>query len=139
MNTQPLFATAFRSRFAMRRSFTAPDSADAKIRHTATSRVAVRAMKLLLPGLLLIAVSPARADHTEKHFKVEARPVITLHNPNGTVVVKAWTKPEVMVIATRATDQVEVDADADRKPRRYHDPPSLRRRGHRFGRFAGRL
>jgi DUF4097 and DUF4098 domain-containing protein YvlB len=46
----------------------------------------------------------------EKHFKVDARPEITLHNPNGTVVVKAWSKPEVMVIATRATDQVEVDA-----------------------------
>jgi DUF4097 and DUF4098 domain-containing protein YvlB len=110
MSTQPLFATAFRSRFAMRRSFTPPDSADAKIRHAATSRIAVRAMKLLLPGMLFIAVSPVRADHTEKHFKVEARPVITLHNPNGTVVVKAWSKPEVMVIATRATDQVEVDA-----------------------------
>ena len=41
---------------------------------------------------------------------MDARPVITLHNPNGTVVVKAWTKSEVMVIATRATDQVEVDA-----------------------------
>jgi DUF4097 and DUF4098 domain-containing protein YvlB len=110
MNTQPLFATAFRSRFAMRRSFTTPDNADAKFHRTATSRVAMRAIKLLLPGMLLIAVSPARADHTEKHFKVEARPVITLHNPNGTVVVKAWSKPEVMVIATRATDQVEVDA-----------------------------
>jgi DUF4097 and DUF4098 domain-containing protein YvlB len=46
----------------------------------------------------------------EKHFKVDAHPEITLHNPNGTVTVKAWTKSEVMVIAIRASDQVEVDA-----------------------------
>jgi len=65
---------------------------------------------LLVPSLLLVSVSPAWADHIEKHFKVEAHPEITLHNPNGAVVVKAWTKAEVMVMATRATDQIEVDA-----------------------------
>jgi DUF4097 and DUF4098 domain-containing protein YvlB len=58
--------------------------------------------------LLLCGV--ALADHIEKHFKVDAHPVITLHNPNGTVTVKAWSKSEVMVIATRASDQVEVDS-----------------------------
>jgi DUF4097 and DUF4098 domain-containing protein YvlB len=68
------------------------------------------AARFLLTGLLLMGASPARADHLEKHFKVDSRPEITLHNPNGTVVVKAWSKQEVMVIATRATDQVEVDA-----------------------------
>ena len=50
MNTQHVFATAFRSRFAMRRSFTAPDSGDAKFSHSAISRSAGRAMKLILPG-----------------------------------------------------------------------------------------
>ena len=64
-----------------------------------------------LPGLLLLGVRPALADHIEKHFKVEAHPVITVHNPNGTVTVKAWTKSEVMVIATLASDQVEADAE----------------------------
>jgi DUF4097 and DUF4098 domain-containing protein YvlB len=63
---------------------------------------------LVIPGLILC--SAAFADHIEKHFKVEDHPVITLHNPNGTVTVKAWTKSEVMVIATRGNDQVEVDA-----------------------------
>lgn len=71
-------------------------------------RTVWKATGLLIPGLLLASV--AFADHIEKHFKVEAHPVVTLHNPNGTVTVKAWTKPEVMVVATRATDQVEVDA-----------------------------
>jgi DUF4097 and DUF4098 domain-containing protein YvlB len=63
---------------------------------------------LVIPGLLLC--SAALADHVEKHFKVDAHPVITLHNPNGTVTVKAWSKSEVMVVATPASDQVEVDA-----------------------------
>lgn len=71
-------------------------------------RIVWKATSLLIPGLLLASV--AFADHIEKHFKVEAHPVVTLHNPNGSVTVKAWTKPEVMVVATRATDQVEVDA-----------------------------
>jgi DUF4097 and DUF4098 domain-containing protein YvlB len=71
-------------------------------------RKAWKAAGLMVPGFLLCGV--ALGDYIEKHFKVEAHPVITLHNPNGTVVVKAWTKPEVMVVATRASDQVEVDS-----------------------------
>jgi DUF4097 and DUF4098 domain-containing protein YvlB len=67
-----------------------------------------KAAVLVVPGLLLCSV--ALADHIEKHFKVDAHPVITLHNPDGMVTVKAWTKPEVMVVANRSTNQVEVDA-----------------------------
>ena len=36
--------------------------------------VAPKVARLLLPGLLLIGISPAWADHMEKHFKVDARP-----------------------------------------------------------------
>ena len=72
-------------------------------------RISWKTASIIIPGLLLCGA--AFADHIEKHFKVDAHPVITLHNPNGTVMVKAWTKPEVMVIATRASDQVEVDAE----------------------------
>ncbi len=71
-------------------------------------KIWLKAVVLAVPGLLLCSV--ALADHIEKHFKVDPHPVITLHNPNGAVTVKAWTKSEVMVIATRANDQVEVDA-----------------------------
>jgi DUF4097 and DUF4098 domain-containing protein YvlB len=108
MNTQPIYLQPhpsgpldrqFRSRFNRRRGRKTGRSARWK------------AAGLIVPGLLLVSVAPARADHVEKHFKVEARPVITLHNPNGTVTVKAWTKQEVMVIATPATNQVEVDTE----------------------------
>lgn len=67
-----------------------------------------KAAGVVVSGLLLCGA--ALADHVEKHFKVDAHPVITLHNPSGTVTVKAWSKSEVMVMATRASDQVEVDA-----------------------------
>jgi hypothetical protein len=70
-----------------------------------------KAAGVLVPGLLLLIVSPARAGHLERHFKVDAHPVITLHNPNGTVTVKAWTKQEVLVTASPATDQVDIDAE----------------------------
>jgi hypothetical protein len=66
---------------------------------------------VLIPGLLLFSAGSTMAQRTEKHFKVEARPVITVHNPNGTITVKAWTKPEVMVSANQTTGQVEVDAE----------------------------
>jgi hypothetical protein len=66
---------------------------------------------LLAPGLLLVTSSAVFAHNIEKHFKVEPRSVVTIHNPNGKVVVKAWTKSEVMVIATHTSDKVEVDAE----------------------------
>jgi DUF4097 and DUF4098 domain-containing protein YvlB len=69
------------------------------------------AARLLVPGLLLFAVGPASAERLERHFKVDARPVITVHNPNGTIIVRAWTKSEVDVVANRATGHVEVDAE----------------------------
>jgi DUF4097 and DUF4098 domain-containing protein YvlB len=66
---------------------------------------------MLVPGLLLITAAPTLADRIERRFKVEAHPVVTIHNPTGAVVIRAWTKSEVMVVAKRATDRVEVDAE----------------------------
>jgi len=69
------------------------------------------ASAVLVPGLLLMGASPALADRIERHFKVESRPVVTIHNPTGLVTVRAWTKSEVMVVAKRATDRVDVDTE----------------------------
>jgi DUF4097 and DUF4098 domain-containing protein YvlB len=69
-----------------------------------------KSILLAAPGILFIAAAPAFAHHIEKHFKVDPHAVITIHNPNGKVVVKAWTKSEVMVIADHSSTNVEVDA-----------------------------
>jgi DUF4097 and DUF4098 domain-containing protein YvlB len=66
---------------------------------------------LMVPSLLLLSAAPASADRIVQRFKVTTRPVITIHNPNGKVTVKAWTKSEVMVVADRASSQVAVDAE----------------------------
>jgi DUF4097 and DUF4098 domain-containing protein YvlB len=66
---------------------------------------------VIVPSLLLVSAVPVFAHNIEKHFKVEPHSVVTIHNPNGKVVVKAWTKSEVMVIATHTSDKVEVDAE----------------------------
>jgi DUF4097 and DUF4098 domain-containing protein YvlB len=79
--------------------------------HGRASRGFLGKAGLLVPGLLLAGVAPALADHFEKHFKVDARPVITIHNPTGLVTVKAWTKSEVEVMADHASANIEVDAD----------------------------
>src|SRR6202046_5406226 len=67
--------------------------------------------RLLVPGLLLCSAVAAGPRRQEQHFKVAAHPVITIHNPNGLITVKAWTKSEVMVISTPASDRIEVDAE----------------------------
>ncbi|MGA7635002.1 MAG: hypothetical protein WCB11_29905, partial [Terriglobales bacterium] len=74
-------------------------------------KVAIKAAGILAAGFLFCNAASASPRRREQHFKVDARPVITIHNPNGLVTVKAWTKSEVMVISTLASDQVAVDAE----------------------------
>lgn len=76
------------------------------------TRMAVRDRKwkaalVLFPALAFTAL-PASARRIEKHFKVDAHPVVTIHSPNGTVTVKAWTKSEVLVIAQIPSDRVDL-------------------------------
>lgn len=62
-------------------------------------------------ALLLLAVMPAYAHHLEKHFVVQAHPLITIHNPSGTITVNSWPKEAVMVVADHDSPKVEVDAE----------------------------
>ena len=62
-------------------------------------------------GLLLAASATAAPRHLEKHFKVGAHPVITIHNPDGIVTIKAWTRPEVKLVGDSQSDKVEIDAE----------------------------
>lgn len=66
---------------------------------------------ILVPGLLLCGVASASADRLEKHFKVDPSPVVTIHNPNGVITVRAWTKHEVMVVANRASTEVDLEIE----------------------------
>lgn len=61
--------------------------------------------------LLLGAFSPLYAHHLEKQFTVQSHPLITLHNPSGTVTISSWAKPEVMVVADHGSEKIEVDAE----------------------------
>jgi DUF4097 and DUF4098 domain-containing protein YvlB len=63
-------------------------------------------------AMMLIAGSAAAASrHFEKRFKVDAHPIVTIHNPNGIVTVKAWSRPEVKLVADIQSDKVDVDAE----------------------------
>ena len=74
--------------------------------HSAKGKAAI-----LIPGLLALTALPVWAKHIEKHFKVAAHPIITIHNPSGIITIKAWTKQEVMVMADQSSDAVEIEAD----------------------------
>jgi len=76
-----------------------------------TRRPNGKATGLLIAGVLIFGVTPARAHRLEKRFKVDTHPVITIHNPDGMVTVKAWTRREVMVVANHGSEKVEVDAE----------------------------
>src|ERR1700722_11025481 len=66
---------------------------------------------LVVPSLLLCSAVSAGPLRHEQHFKVAAHPVITIHNPEGLITVKAWTKAEVMVISSPSSAEVTVDAE----------------------------
>jgi DUF4097 and DUF4098 domain-containing protein YvlB len=66
---------------------------------------------LIVPSLLLCGVVHSGPIRHEQHFKVAAHPVITIHNPEGLITVKAWTKAEVMVISNPASTETTVDAE----------------------------
>lgn len=77
-----------------------------QIRRAAESGVAM----LLLGSGLLLASPSAFAHHLEKQFAVEPHPLITIHNPSGTLVISSWSKPTVSVVADHNSEKVEVDA-----------------------------
>jgi DUF4097 and DUF4098 domain-containing protein YvlB len=88
-------------------------SASHFVRKQFTWNASRKAAALVVPSLLICGMASATPPprRQEQHFKVDAHPVVTIHNPNGMITVKAWTKAEVMVISTRASDNVEVEAE----------------------------
>ena len=59
----------------------------------------------------VFAVSPVRADHAEKHFTVQSKPVISVQNASGRIQVKAWNRNEVQVTWTNASGKSTVDTE----------------------------
>jgi len=56
----------------------------------------------------------AGESRKDLHFKVGKRPVISINNPYGPVIVKAGTLHEVVVIAVLHSDKVELDQSKSR-------------------------
>jgi DUF4097 and DUF4098 domain-containing protein YvlB len=53
----------------------------------------------------------ASAYRIEKHFSVDGRPVVTIHNASGRIQVNSWNKPEVMVVADHGGNSVDLDTE----------------------------
>jgi DUF4097 and DUF4098 domain-containing protein YvlB len=71
----------------------------------------VSAAGVAAAGLLLTTAAGAQTHRTEKHFAVEGNPVVTVQNPSGRILVKAWDKHEVMVVGQYSGANVEVDSE----------------------------
>ncbi|MGH9774815.1 MAG: DUF4097 family beta strand repeat-containing protein [Candidatus Acidiferrales bacterium] len=67
---------------------------------------------MLAVCIVFFGAAGALQAHTiDKHFPVQPHPVISVHNLRGTIVVKAWDKPEVYVTANHPSPKVEVEAE----------------------------
>src|SRR2546430_8407812 len=60
-------------------------------------------------------ISPAHAaasQHVERHFAVNTRPVVVIHNvANGRIEVKSWKNREVDVVASQTSDKIGFDME----------------------------
>src|SRR5882757_5227189 len=53
------------------------------------------------------SAAAAAGQHIEKHFTVNARPVVVIHNvANGRIEVKSWKNGEVDVVASQASNKI---------------------------------
>lgn len=70
--------------------------------------------RLVLSVLVLIFFSIlVRAESREENqFKVEKKPTITLINYSGSISAQGWTKASVKLVATRYSENVEIDVEA---------------------------
>src|SRR5260370_34107751 len=76
----------------------------------------VGAAAFLCPGPAAAAAG-APDQHLEKHFAVNGRPVVVIHNvANGRIEVKSWKNAEVDVLASQTADKIgfEMEQVGDR-------------------------
>jgi Putative adhesin len=68
------------------------------------------AAAFLYPGLA--AAGAAAGQRLEKHFTVNIRPVVVIHNvANGRIEVKSWKNREVDVVASQNSDKIGFDME----------------------------
>jgi hypothetical protein len=58
------------------------------------------------------AAAGQQGQHLEKHFTVNARPVVVIHNvANGRIEVKSWKNAQVDVLASQTSDKIEFEME----------------------------
>jgi DUF4097 and DUF4098 domain-containing protein YvlB len=81
---------------------------------TVRSSVKRGLLPILGAAAFLCSGLPAAAagQHLEKHFAVNARPVVVIHNvANGRIEVKSWKNAEVDVAASQTSDKIGFDME----------------------------
>jgi DUF4097 and DUF4098 domain-containing protein YvlB len=59
-----------------------------------------------------LPAAAAADQHVEKHFTVNTRPVVVIHNvANGRIEVKSWKNTEVDVLASQTSDKIGFDIE----------------------------
>ena len=71
---------------------------------------------LVAAAFLCLGISAAAAgqqgQHLEKHFVVNSRPVVVIHNvANGRIEVKSWKNAEVNIVASQTSNKIGFDME----------------------------
>ncbi len=74
------------------------------------SLAGARRLSRLLPGVVILAAFPLYAEHFDRHFSVGSYPLLSLRQISGDVVVRAWNRPEIRVLASVKGSHVVADA-----------------------------
>src|SRR2546430_4055898 len=76
-----------------------------------TAKCAAKVITVLTLAGMAFGAGETRKD---MHFKVGKRPIVTINNPYGPVVVKAGAAHEISVTAILHSDKVELDQSKSR-------------------------
>ena len=91
------------------------------------SGTAVAACTLAALGCVELSGAPRYVEREEKRFSVSGRPDLSVSTFDGSIEIRAWDRPEVLVVIEKRGEDKE-DSRRDRGPRRTERQPCGRRR-----------
>jgi DUF4097 and DUF4098 domain-containing protein YvlB len=76
-----------------------------------SSAVPFRVAGAMLVAFFIAGSAGAQTRRFERHFTVQGKPVVSVQNATGRIQVRAWDKPEVLIVGQRGSSNVEVDTE----------------------------
>ena len=76
-----------------------------------SAAVSFRVAGTMVVAFFFAGSAGAQTRRFERHFTVQGKPVVSVQNATGRIQVRAWDKPEVLIVGQRGSSNVEVDTE----------------------------